>query len=93
MTSEKICLLHDFHDQYLLEAIWVQISISSREMWRQCGAPPRKGRQIRRLPETSGWVFIVRQTVSLHFTPINVILKRKKCSLFCSSRSFLLNNI
>lgn len=31
-------------------------------MWRQCGAPPRKGRQIRRLPETSGWVFIVRQT-------------------------------
>ena len=25
-------------------------------------APPGKGRQIRRLPQTSGWVFIVEQT-------------------------------
>ena len=37
-------------------------NISSREIARPGGAPPRKGRQIRRLPETSGWVFIVVQT-------------------------------
>ena len=36
-------------------------NISSREIAR-LGAPPGKGRQIRRLPQTSGWVFIVEQT-------------------------------
>lgn len=54
-------VIYAIWDQYLLEAIWVQ-NISSREIARLGWRPLRKGRQIRRLPETSGWIFVVGRT-------------------------------
>ena len=66
--------------------------ISSREIvW--AGAPPGKGRQIRRLPQTSGWVFIVDQTEKYCFIAFYVgkrYLETKRVAIILLKSKFSL---
>ena len=57
------------------------------------GAPPGKGRQIRRLPQTSGWVFIVEQTEKycfIAFYPHKRYFETKKVAIILLKSKFSL---